>query len=33
MPPAQIGDIRMNHSDHSVQGTGEWLVMVGGYAS
>ena len=30
MPLAQIGDIRMNYT---VQGTGEWLVMVGGYAS
>jgi len=30
MPLAQIGDIRMNYT---VQGTGDWLVMVGGYAS
>ena len=30
MPQAQIGDIQMNYT---VQGTGDWLVMVGGYAS
>jgi 3-oxoadipate enol-lactonase len=30
MPHAQVGDIRMNYT---VQGEGEWLVMVGGYAS
>lgn len=30
MPHAQVGDIRMNYT---VQGEGDWLVMVGGYAS
>jgi len=30
MPQVQVGDIQMNYT---VQGEGEWLVMVGGYAS
>ncbi len=30
MPQAQVGDIRINYT---VQGEGDWLVMVGGYAS
>jgi pimeloyl-ACP methyl ester carboxylesterase len=30
MPFAQIGDVKINYT---VQGTGDWLVLVGGYAS
>jgi 3-oxoadipate enol-lactonase len=30
MPFAQVGDIKINYT---VQGAGDWLVMVGGYAS
>ena len=30
MPSIQVGDISMNYT---VQGQGDWLVMVGGYAS
>ncbi len=30
MPQVKVGDIQMNYT---VQGEGEWLVMVGGYAS
>jgi 3-oxoadipate enol-lactonase len=30
MPLARIGDIKLNYT---VQGSGEWLVLIGGYAS
>ena len=30
MPQVKVGDIQMNYT---VQGEGDWLVMVGGYAS